>query len=42
MAQTVDPEAQELEIRQIAQYVHENAYFFFICSPVSLNAVNYR
>jgi len=40
MARTVDPEAQEEKIRQMAKYLYDRAYVLFIYSPLSLYAVN--
>jgi ABC-type transport system substrate-binding protein len=40
MARTVDPEAQEEKIRQMAQYHRNRAYALSIYSPLSLYAVN--
>ena len=40
MARTVDPEVQEEKIRQMVQYLYDNAHAIFIYSPISLYAVN--
>ena len=40
MARTVDPEVQEGKIRQMVQYLYDNAHAIFIYSPISLYAVN--
>jgi peptide/nickel transport system substrate-binding protein len=40
MAGTVDRKAQEEKIRQMSQYVHENALHLTIYSPLTLYAVN--
>ena len=40
MARTVDTDAQEEKIRQIAEYVYDRAYGVFIYSPLTLYAVN--
>ena len=40
MARTVDSDAQEQKIRQMAKYLYDRAYSLFIYSPLSLYAVN--
>ena len=40
MASTVDREAQEEIMRQMAQYIYDRAYNLFIYSPLTLYAVN--
>jgi peptide/nickel transport system substrate-binding protein len=40
MARTVNPEMQEDRIRQIAEYICEQAHLLFIFSPISLYAIN--
>ena len=40
MAQTVNPEMQKDRISQLAEYVHEQAHFLFIYSPISLYTIN--
>ena len=40
MAQTIDEEAQNEMMRQMEQYVYENAYAVYIYSPLNLYAVN--
>ncbi len=42
MAKTVDAEAQEEEIRQIARYIHDHANCLFIDSPVTAMGVGPR
>jgi peptide/nickel transport system substrate-binding protein len=40
MAQTVDEKAQDEKMRQMEQYLYDNAYAVFIYSPLNLYAVN--
>jgi len=40
MARTVDPEAQEEKIRQMAQHLYDRAWDLNIYAPISLYAVN--
>jgi len=40
MARTVDPEAQEEKVRQMAKYFYDRAIFAFIYSPLTLYAAN--
>jgi peptide/nickel transport system substrate-binding protein len=40
MAGTVDKKTQEEKIRQMMEYIYEQAYLFFIYSPLSLYSVN--
>jgi ABC-type transport system substrate-binding protein len=40
MARTVDPDRQEDKIRDLVQYLYDQAYILFIYSPISLYAKN--
>jgi len=40
MARTVDPKTQEVKIRQMVQYLYDQAHAVFIYSPLTLYAVN--
>ena len=40
MKNTMDPEVQEEKIRQMVQYLYEQAYALFIYTPITLYAAN--
>ena len=40
MAQEVDVKEQESKIQEMVRYVHDNAYVFYLYSPLTLYAVN--